>query len=101
MVSTLFLANLFIALVFLATLPLLPPEIPLFYSYPSAEEQLAPLVFIFLPLLLVDFFIILNYFLVKKFFSNHREFNKLLSYTSYFLLAAAIFMIVKTIFLVI
>ena len=93
--------NLLALAIFLIALPVLPPEIPLFYSYPTAEEQLAPLVFIFLPLLAADFFAVINKTLVVFLFGEKESFEKLLTYISYFFVLSAFYMFIKTIILVV
>jgi len=102
MIKLLLAVNVIIIFIFVLTFSLLPPEIPLFYSYAYAEEQLVPLIFLFFPLLLADFFIFFNKFLVFKFFKDEAEkFSKLLDYSAYFFLFSAFYMIVKTIILII
>lgn len=93
--------NILSLLVFVVFFNFLPPEIPLYYSFPTIEEQLAPLIFIFLPILIADLFIVLNNFLVSKFFPESKDFNILLRNISYFLITSAFYMFIKTIFLVI
>ncbi len=93
--------NLLALVIFIIALPVLPPEVPLFYSYPTAEEQLVPLVFIFLPLLAADFFVVLNKALVVFLFGEKESFEKLLTYTSYFFVLSAFYMFIKTIILVV
>lgn len=81
--------------------PVLPPEIPLYYSRGAVEEQLAPLIFLFLPIFFANLFVVLNNFLIASFFSDKDPFQKLLHYTSYFLITAAFYMFIKTILLVV
>jgi hypothetical protein len=77
-----------------------PPQIPLFYSKPWGEDQLAEVWMIFLLPVLLDIFVIGNYFIVKKIFSGDPYVKKLLSYVNIFLVVV-VFLIYLKIFLLI
>jgi hypothetical protein len=53
----------------------LPPEIPLFYSKPWGQEQLAQTPFIFLPITVSLVFLAINMIIAKQMF-NKEEFAK-------------------------
>lgn len=78
----------------------LPVQIPLFYSLPWGDDQLADLWMIFLLPLLMNGFIVLNLYLGKKYFSEHLIVQKIINYLNIFLTVAFTAIFLKIVFLV-
>ncbi len=80
----------------------MPPEVPLFFSYPEGEEQLVSTALLLLPLILVNVFVFANEFVVYRFFTEEKEaFSKLIFYLNLFLLLFSAYVIVRIIVLVV
>ncbi|MBI3620217.1 hypothetical protein HY214_03700 [Candidatus Roizmanbacteria bacterium] len=78
----------------------LPPQVPLFYSRPAGEEQLADTWTIILLPLLLHFFYFLNIIIVKRYFSENEFVKKMIHYVNLFLVVIFTVIFVKIIFLV-
>ncbi len=78
----------------------LPPQIPLFFSRPWGEDQLADtwLILVFPLLLNVLYFV--NISLYKRFFSGNDFVKKIIDYLNIFLMVAFTFIFVKIITLI-
>lgn len=100
MIAVILIINVFMILIFFVEFGHLPPQIPLFYSKPWGEDQLAEVWMIFLLPVLLDIFVVGNYFIVKKIFSDDLYVKKLLSYVNIFLVAV-FFLVYLKIFLLI
>lgn len=100
MIAVILIINVLMVLIFFVEFGHLPPQIPLFYSKPWGEDQLAEVWMIFLLPILFDVFVVGNYFIAKKIFSDDLYVKKLLSYVNIFLVAV-FFLVYLKIFLLI
>jgi len=100
MIAVILIINVLMILIFFVEFGHLPPQIPLFYSKPWGEDQLAEVWMIFLLPILLDIFVVGNYFIAKKIFSDDLYVKKLLSYVNIFLVAV-FFLVYLKIFLLI
>ncbi len=78
----------------------LPPQIPLFYSKPWGEDQLADTWMIVLLPLLLNIFYVLNNYLYRKFFLGNIFAKKILDYLNLFLIAGFTLIFIKIVLLV-
>ena len=93
-------ANVIMALAIILNLNHLPPQIPLFYSKPSGEDQLADIWMIILLPLILNGIILLNNFFIKRFFSKDEFVKKIFYYLNFSIIIAVTFIFIKIIFLV-
>lgn len=87
-------------LVFIARWKTLPPQIPLFYSRPQGEQQLADTWMIFLIPILLDFIYFLNNYLYQKFFFDNFLVKKIFDFLTVFLSIGFTLIFIKIIFLI-
>lgn len=66
MILTLIISNILVVAIFLLNINRLPPELPLYYSRPTGEAQIAPWWMLFILPLIMNGLVILNGYL-----SNH------------------------------
>lgn len=86
--------------VILLNLNHLPPQIPLFFSKPWGEDQLADTwMIVFLPLLL-NLLYFVNGAFYKRFFSGNEFVKKIIDYTNIFLMITFTLIFIKIITLV-
>jgi hypothetical protein len=100
MIFVLLGANFMMILAVLFKLGSLPPQIPLFYSRPSGEMQLAEWWYIFLLPLLLDLLYILNQTLVRKYFPENLFVKTFIHYFNLFLIITITLIFLKIVFLV-
>ncbi len=100
MVITLILSNIVMIFVFLIKLDHLPPQIPLFYSRPWGEEQLADWWMILYLILVLNTLFFLNNYIEKKFFADNQLIAKIFTYLNFFLIITVTFIFIKIIFLI-
>lgn len=100
MIAVILIMNVLMILIFSVEFNHLPPQIPLFYSKPWGEDQLAEVWMIFLLPILLSIFVIANNFIVKKIFSDDLYVKKVLNYVNIFLLVV-FFLVYLKIFLLI
>jgi len=100
MFFSLLLGNLVMILSFLFKAKSIPPQIPLFYSRPWGQDQIADRWLLIIIPLLMNFFYFLNIAIRKKFFPKEEFLKKVVSYlnVSLIILFSAIFL--KIIFIV-
>lgn len=87
-------------IVFLIKVNNLPPQIPLFYSLPWGENQLAETWMIFIIPILMILFIFINNFLEKKFFLNNNLIKKIFYYLNLLIIISFTYIYLKIIFLI-
>lgn len=100
MIKWLVLSNVAMILVFILRFNTLPPQIPLFYSRPAGEEQLADLWMIFILPFLLNFFYFFNQYVEQKFFSDNSLIRKIFYYFNIALMIIITFIFIRIIFLV-
>lgn len=88
-------ANLVMGIALFLTYPHLPPQIPLFYSQPWGENQLAEQWMIGILPLLMNGFILLNFFLQKKIFGNNTLVKKMFYYFTVFIILTTVTIFLK------
>ncbi len=82
MIKIIYLTNILFSLIFLINLNKLPPQIPLFYTKPWGEDQLAELWVIFLIPFLFNFYYFINQYIKTRFFKENDFVEKLFFYTN-------------------
>lgn len=100
MIFGLLIANLIMGFAFIFRLGSLPPQIPLFYSRPPGDLQLADWWFIFLLPLLLNFFFVLDTLFYRKYFTDNDFIAHVTYYFKIFLLVSFTYIFLKIIFLV-
>ncbi len=101
MIQKLLLPSIIIMLIaFIIKLNTLPPQIPLFYSLPWGESQLAETWMIFFIPLLMLLFIFLNNFIEKKLFFENDFIKKIFYYLNILIIISFTFIFLKIILLV-
>ena len=78
----------------------LPPQIPLFYSKPWGEDQLADSWMIFLLPVILDLLFFFNNFIYQRFFPENMFVKKIIFYLNLFLILSMTLIFIKIIFLV-
>lgn len=78
----------------------LPPQIPLFYSRPEGDQQIADFFWLFLPPFLVLLLVVINNFIGKTFFKDNLFIDKLISYVNLIVIILLTFIFLRIIFLI-
>lgn len=78
----------------------LPPQLPLLFSLPEGEEQIVDSYLIFLLPFSSSFLVFLNFYLVKKIFSQEKFILAIVYILNLLISSLAFFFFVKIIFLV-
>lgn len=78
----------------------LPPEVPLLYSRNWGENQVVDLWFIFIIPLLMNLFLLLNNYLVKKYFIEEDYIRRAVYYFNIFVIISFTFIFTRIILLV-
>lgn len=100
MLYSLIAGNLIMALTFVLRYSHLPPQIPLFYSYPSGEDQVVDLWMIIILPIVMNVFFFTNQLLLRRFFRGNEVIKKLINVTNIFLVVAITLIFVKIITMV-
>lgn len=100
MLNLLITANILMIVTFFLRISTLPPQIPLFYSRPWGESQLADAWMIFLIPLFLNLLYILNGYLYKKFFFGNDLVKKIFNYLNMLLIVSFSFIFIRIILLV-
>lgn len=100
MIFGLLSANLIMVFAFIFKITTLPPQVPLFYSRPPGDLQLADWYFIFLIPILMNFFYVLNTIVYKRFFNENEFFKQFTYYFKIFIILSFTYIFLKIIFLV-
>ncbi|GIW64112.1 MAG: hypothetical protein KatS3mg092_0045 [Patescibacteria group bacterium] len=100
MINYLIISNLLIILIFIFKLPTLPPELPLFYSLPVGEWQLADSWMIFLLPFILNLMFYINNQILNKYFVNEEIAKKIFHYLNLFLIISFTLIFIKIIFLI-
>ena len=93
-------ADVLMVLVFVLSFNRLPPQIPLFYSRPLGEAQLADTWMIILIPLLLNILYIINNYLYKRFFTGNDFIKKILGYLLIFLILSLTSVFIRIILLI-
>ena len=96
----LILADLAQAGLFLYRMNLLPPQIPLFYSRAQGEDQLADLWMIAILPILMNGLIILNSYILRRFFPGNIFVKHTILYLNLFLIITLTFIFARILFLI-
>ena len=91
-------ANLVMVLVTFLRFNNLPPQIPLFYSKPAGEDQLADTWFILILPLFMNLLFFLNKFLSRRYFKDDLLIHKIFYYLNLFLLVSFTLIFTKIVF---
>ena len=91
-------ANLVMALVIAFRFNNLPPQIPLFYSKPAGEDQLADTWFILILPLIMNLLFFLNKYLSQRYFKDDLLIHKIFYYLNLFLLVSFTLIFTKIVF---
>jgi len=78
----------------------LPPQIPLFYSKPEGEEQIADTLMIFLLPLSSFFFTVINNLIFTRYFSEDKFILKVIYYVDLLIILFTTFIFLRILFLV-
>ena len=97
---SLILANLIMLSVLLFRFNLLPPQIPLFYSKPPGEDQLADTWNILLIPVLMNFLYVLNNIIYPKYFKQDDLLKKIFYYLNLFIIISFTLILIKIIFVI-
>ncbi len=100
MIYALISSNIIMILAFLLQYGKLPPQIPLFYSRPWGEDQLADVWMIFLLPVIMNMFYVLNHFLYSKYFNPNNFIKKVMFYSDIFIIVSIIGIFLKILFLI-
>ncbi|MGB9883606.1 MAG: hypothetical protein ACPLRN_03795 [Microgenomates group bacterium] len=100
MINFLIVGNLLMIVVFFLRWKTLPPQVPLFYSQPVGESQLADTWLIFLIPILLNLIYFLNNYLYQKFFLNYTITKKIFEYFALFLTISFTLIFIRIILLV-
>lgn len=100
MLNLLITGNILMITTFILKLKTLPPQIPLFYSRPWGENQLADTWIIFLIPLILNFLYIINGFLYKKLFLGNDLIKKIFGYLDLLLIIGFTFIFIRIVLLI-
>lgn len=100
MVIPLVIADLLMLAIFAFHFSRIPPQIPIFYSHPWGEAQLADIWMIALIPVLMHLFVMLNTGIVKRFLQNEPVMTVILKTLNWFLVIVCTGIFLKIIFLV-
>ncbi len=96
----LIIANLAQVALFAYKLNTLPPQVPLFYSKPQGEDQLADLWMIAVIPLLMNVLVVVNSYVYRKFFSGNVFARYTLISVNFLLIISLTFTFIKIILLI-
>ena len=71
MILTLIISNILVVAIFLLNINRMPPEIPLYYSRPPGEAQIAPWWMLFALPLVMNALVVLNGYLARRVFREN------------------------------
>lgn len=71
MILTLIISNILVVAIFLLNINRMPPELPLYYSRPPGEAQIAPWWMLFSLPLIMNGFVVVNGYLARRVFKNN------------------------------
>ena len=96
----LIIANILMAAAFAYRINTLPPQIPIFFSRPWGEFQIADWWFIFLLPVLMNILYFLNLYIYNKVFIHDEFVKKIFFFFNLFLISGFTFIFLRIIFLV-
>lgn len=100
MIIGLIAANVIMAAAFGIGFFRLPPQLPLYYSRPWGEDQLADLWFIFIIPFLMNLFVFINRWIMKRFFTDKPFPVRLFTFFNWGLIIVATATFIRIILLV-
>lgn len=87
-------------IVFLTRFQSMPPQLPLFYSRPEGNAQIADWYAIFIPLIVVAIIVFFNIFFVKVYFKQIDFIKKIVSIANYIFIMICVFIFIKIVLLI-
>lgn len=100
MISLMVVGNVFMAVVTIFKINRLPPQIPLFYTRPWGEGQLADTWLLVLIPLSMNAALMFNNFVLRKYFQNNDLLKKVFNYLNFFTVISFVLIFTKIVFLV-
>lgn len=100
MVQLLLGANALMIVAYFMRSGTMPPQIPLFYSQLWGESQLADSWLIIILPIFLNLLVILNQYIVNRFYSDNNFIKKIFYYLNIFLALCFTFLFIKIVFLV-
>ena len=91
---------LIMIILFMLRFSSLPPQVPLFYSRPSGEEQIVDLIYMASIPLLTTILVVINNFIVKKYCSENDMVKKIFYYANNIIIIVFTIIFLKILFLV-
>lgn len=93
-------SNAVMILSFILRYQTFPPQIPLFYTHSTGEDQLGEWWMIFLLPLLLNVFVLVNRFIYRKFFISNTFVAQMIYYLNLFLMVSFTLIFIKIVLLV-
>jgi len=93
-------ANVVMAIFLALNFSKLPPQIPLFYSLPIGDDQLADTWMILLIPILMNFLLFLNNFFYRRYFAGSQLVERIFFYLNFFLIIGFTLIFIKIILVV-
>lgn len=93
-------AHVLMASTYIWRLPKIPPQLPLFYSLQSGESQLGEWWMLFILPILMDIFLLINFIILKKYFTQSKFAHKLIVYFTSFVMISFTFIFIKILLMV-
>ncbi len=100
MIGFLFISDIAMALVVALKFQKLPPQIPLFFSLPTGEDQLSEWWMIFLIPVLVNLLYFLNIFVRNSLFPNNTFVKSFIRYLNIAFIGVGTFLFIRIILLI-
>ena len=100
MLNLLITGNIAMIVTFFIRIKTLPPQVPLFYSRPWGENQLADTWMVFLIPVLLDFLFIVNNWLYNKFFNGNQLIKSIFGFLNMLLIVGFTFIFIRIILLI-
>ena len=100
MILLIAISNLVMLIAFFFRLKTMPPQIPLFYSRPAGDAQIADWWFIFLIPVLMNILYYVNSYVYKKFFQGNLFVEKVIYYFKIILIVSLTLIYLKILFLI-
>lgn len=100
MIGLLIGANCIVAIGIALRWSVLPPQVPLFYSLPTGEDQLVEWWMIFILPFLMNILVLLNLFIASRISIQNMFVHSVLRYTNYAIILTLVYVFLRIVFLV-